>query len=171
LTQFEEVSRAIVSATLLSALVQGLLAAFGFWIFGVNSIFLLMLLTMLLSMVPFVGSMSVWGGASLWLYFTGHVGASIGLACYGAGVISMSDNITKPMVLGGQSHLHPLWALLSVLGGLQAMGPIGVFVGPLILAFLHAGLKMLQQELTSFDPRGKKEHIADEAPSIEIASG
>ena len=160
LDEFESVSRAIVSATLLSALAQGLLAAFGFWLFGVNSVFLLMLLTMVLSMVPFVGSMSVWGSAAAWLYFTGHPTSAIFLVIYGFGIISMADNIVKPIVLGGHSNLHPLWALLSVLGGLQAMGPIGVFVGPLVFAFLQAALKMLQQELTLLDKRDKVKESA-----------
>ncbi len=159
LGEFQMVSRAIVSATLLSALAQGLLAAIGFTIFGVESVFLLMLLTMLMSMVPFVGSLSVWGSAALWLYFTGQPEYAIGLAVYGLLIISMADNIVKPLVLGGQSQLHPLWALLSVLGGLKAMGPIGVFVGPLVLAFLQAGLKMMQQELTMLDSRAKKEVV------------
>jgi len=50
-------------------------------------------------------------------------------------------------VLHGQSKLHPLLALLSVLGGVGALGPIGIFVGPIAVAFLQAALTMLQTEL------------------------
>ena len=53
----------------------------------------------------------------------------------------------KPIVLHGQSKLHPLLALLSVLGGVGALGPIGIFVGPIAVAFLQAALTMLQTEL------------------------
>ena len=157
LAEFETVSRAIVSATLLSAVAQGLLAAIGYYFSGIESVFLLMLLTMLMSMVPFIGSLSVWGTAAVWLYFTGRTTEGLLLALYGAAIVSTADNIIKPLVLGGQSRLHPLWALLSVLGGLRAMGPIGIFVGPLVLAFLQAGLKMMTQELTMLDSRAKKE--------------
>jgi len=59
------------------------------------------------------------------------------------------DNIIKPIVLHGQSKLHPLLALLSVLGGVGALGPIGIFVGPIAVAFLQAALTMLQAELDS----------------------
>ena len=52
------------------------------------------------------------------------------LAIYGVSVVSTVDNIIKPLVLHGQSNIHPLLALLSVLGGVKALGPIGVFVGP-----------------------------------------
>jgi predicted PurR-regulated permease PerM len=41
-------------------------------------------------------------------------------------------------------------ALLSVLGGVAAMGPIGIFVGPMAVAFLQTGLRMLNLELDSF---------------------
>ena len=67
------------------------------------------------------------------------------------GVVSTVDNIIKPIVLHGQSKLHPLLALLSVLGGVGALGPIGIFVGPIAVAFLQAALTMLQTELDSLD--------------------
>jgi hypothetical protein len=57
--------------------------------------------------------------------------------------------VIKPLVLQGQSKLHPLLALLSVLGGVGTLGPIGVFVGPIVVAFLQAALTMLQTELDS----------------------
>ncbi|HIM31482.1 MAG TPA: AI-2E family transporter, partial [Planctomycetes bacterium] len=55
----------------------------------------------------------------------------------------------KPLVLHGQSRLHPLLALLSVLGGVQALGPIGILVGPMIVVFLQTLLKILRRELRS----------------------
>jgi predicted PurR-regulated permease PerM len=38
---------------------------------------------------------------------------------------------------------------LSVLGGVQALGPIGIFVGPMVVVFLHVLLNMLHTELDS----------------------
>jgi predicted PurR-regulated permease PerM len=81
----------------------------------------------------------------------GRPGAALMLAVYGAGVISTVDNFIKPMVLHGQSNLHPLLALLSVLGGVQALGPIGIVVGPMVVVFLQTILKILQRELLSID--------------------
>jgi predicted PurR-regulated permease PerM len=69
-------------------------------------------------------------------------------------VVSTIDNIIKPIVLHGQSKLHPLLALLSVLGGVGALGPIGIFVGPIAVAFLQAALTMLQTELDSLSRGG-----------------
>ncbi len=150
LQEFEEVSRAVVSSTLLAAIVQALLAGIGFSMAGLGNVFLLTLLTFFGALVPFVGAAAVWGTASLYLlFFVKNTWAAIGLGLWGLCVVSTVDNIIKPIVLHGQSKLHPLLALLSVLGGVGALGPIGIFVGPIAVAFLQAALTMLQIELDS----------------------
>lgn len=148
--QFDNMTRAVVVATLLSAFVQGLLAGVGFYFADLESVFLLTALAMLLAMVPFVGTTLVWVPACLWLHFYHErTGAAVLLALYCGGVVSLADNVIKPLVLHGRSNLHPLLALLSVLGGVQALGPIGIFVGPMVVAFLQTLLNMLHTELDS----------------------
>jgi predicted PurR-regulated permease PerM len=147
LNEFSTVTRAVVVATLLSAVVQGVLAGIGYFFAGLGSVALLTMLTMLFSLVPFVGGTAVWGPCCLWLFLEGRITAAIVLALYCGVVVSMSDNIIKPLVLQGQSNLHPLLALLSVLGGVKTLGPIGILVGPMIVTFLQALLKMVQVEL------------------------
>ena len=150
--EFGQVSRAIVLATLLSALVQGILGGAGYYFAGLDSIFLLAMLTSCLALVPFVGAASVWIPCCLYLYFVDHsLAAAIGLAIYGIAVISFADNIIKPLVLHGQSNMHPLIALLSILGGIATMGPIGLLIGPMVVAFLQTLLKILRRELASLD--------------------
>ena len=147
LNEFATVSRAVVVATLLSAVVQGVLAGIGYFFAGLGSVALLTMLTMLFSLVPFIGGTAVWIPCCLWLLLDGHLTAAIVLAIYCAVIVSAADNLIKPFVLQGQSNLHPLLALLSVLGGVKALGPIGVVVGPMIVAFLQALLRMVQIEL------------------------
>ena len=99
-------------------------------------------------MVPFLGAASVWIPCALYLYFIdNNMTAAIGLAVYGAAVISMADNVIKPLVLHGQSKLHPLFAFLSVIGGLAMLGPIGILIGPMIVAFLQTLLEILHNEV------------------------
>ncbi len=150
--EFGRVSRAVVVATLLSALTQGLLAGIGFYFVGLDSIFLLTLLSAVLAMVPFVGAAAVWIPCSLYLYFfTNNLPAAIGLAIYGVAVISMADNVIKPYILHGETNLHPLLALLSVIGGVAALGPIGILIGPMVVVFLQTLLKILKRELLLMD--------------------
>ena len=152
LEEFDKVSRAVVIATLLSALVQGALGGFGYFMVGLKSVFLLTLLTTVLALVPFVGAAAVWVPCCLWLAFEEQSFFRAGfLALYGFGIVSMADNLIKPWVLKGQSRLHPLLALLSVLGGVQALGPIGILIGPMVVSFLQVLLTMLQREIVSLD--------------------
>ena len=64
--EFARVSRAVVLATLLSAVVQAALAGIGYAVVGVRPLFLLTVVTGLLAMVPFVGAAAVWLPVSLW---------------------------------------------------------------------------------------------------------
>lgn len=160
LDKFAAVSRAVVVASLLSAVVQGLLAGIGYFFAlpGSAPVIMLTMLTMVLAIVPFVGAAAVWVPVALYIFFMmehevngaevqGHPLAAVILAVYSMAIVSSADNFIKPMVLHGQSNLHPLLALLSVLGGVQVLGPIGILVGPMLVAFLQAILNMINREL------------------------
>ena len=160
LDKFANVSRAVVVAVLAAAVVQGLLAGLGFYFAMTPSapIFLLMMVTMIASVIPFVGAAGIWIPTCIWIYLyqerivdgvtvTGDPWSAILLAIYCGGVVSTIDNVIKPLVLHGQSNLHPLLALMSVLGGVKALGPVGILVGPMLVAFIHALLVMVNKEL------------------------
>jgi predicted PurR-regulated permease PerM len=148
IAQFGSVTRAVVVATLASAVVQGLLAGAGFYFAGANSVFLLTALAMLFAIIPFIGSAGIWVPVCLWMYFVdGRTWPAIILAIYCGVVVSAVDNVIKPLVLHGKSNLHPLFALLSVLGGVQALGPIGIIVGPMVVAFMQTILEMVNKEM------------------------
>ena len=69
-------------------------------------------------------------------------------------IVTVIDNVVKPAVLHGRSNLHPLLALLSVLGEFQALGPIGIFIGPMAVAFLQTLLNMVHSEVEHHDAVG-----------------
>lgn len=161
LDKFANVSRGVVVAVLAAAVVQGLLAGIGFY-FALSPgapIALLMAITMVASVIPFVGAAGIWIPTCLWIFFyqgerlidgqivTGEPMTAILLALYCGGVVSTIDNVIKPLVLHGQSNLHPLLALMSVLGGVKALGPVGILIGPMLVAFVHALLVIVNKEL------------------------
>lgn len=152
LLEFDRISRAVVLATLLSALVQGLTAGIGYYFAGMESLPLLIMLTCMFALVPFVGPAVVWIPVCCYLaFFANRPTAAIALACWGVLVVGTIDNVVKAFVLHGQSQLHPLLALLSVLGGVQALGPVGIVVGPMVVALLQTLLGILQRELLQFE--------------------
>lgn len=151
LAQFDRISRAIVLATLLSALLQGLVAGIGYYFAGMPSLILLTALTVTCALVPFVGPAIVWVPVCLYLavYEENLIAAGL-LALWGMLVVGTVDNLVKVFVLHGQSQLHPLLALLSVLGGIQSLGPIGILIGPMVVVLLQTLLGILRTELTHF---------------------
>jgi predicted PurR-regulated permease PerM len=149
LRQFDSTSRAVVLATVLSALAQGVLATAAFWVLGMPSLVLLFLATTFMAFIPFLGPAAVWAPVAIYLgMFEGRWPEAIGLAIFGVTVVAMVDNVVRMFVLQGNSQLHPLLALLSVLGGLQVFGPIGILVGPMVVVFLQTLLEILNHELS-----------------------
>jgi predicted PurR-regulated permease PerM len=174
LQRFAQISRAVVVATLLTALTQGALAGIGY-AFALPKeapIFLLTALTTVCALVPFFGAFAVWATVCIWLYaVAGETVSAIVLAVYCTFVVSMIDNIMKPLILHGQSKLHPLLALLSILGGIHAFGPVGILVGPMLVSFLQALLNMLRKEIESFGESGSSQPLAASmAEALQMAA-
>ncbi|QDT07259.1 putative inner membrane protein [Rubripirellula lacrimiformis] len=169
LLEFDRTSRAVVLASVLSALVQGVLAAIAFWFFGFESIILLFLITSMMALVPFLGAASVWVPCAIYLGAVEQrwTAAAI-LAIYGATVVSSIDNVIKMYVLHGRSTLHPLFALLSVLGGVKVFGPIGILVGPMVVVFLQTLLEILNHELAGRDARAAIESGSGLDPEADV---
>jgi len=152
LAEFDRTSRAIVLATILSAVAQGLAAGLAYYFLGAPSAFLLTALTIVCALIPFVGTAIVWVPVALYMaLYQDKMSNAIILTIYALVVVGTIDNFIKMLILHGQSQLHPLLALLSVLGGLQALGPIGILIGPLAVTLLQTTLSILRRELAEFN--------------------
>lgn len=125
--------RAVVFGIVLTALAQGVLAGLGYWVAGIAAPALWGLVTALVSMIPFVGPV-VWIGLSLGLLAAGETQAALGLFLWGALVVSWIDNLIRPLVISGPTRIPFLLVFLGVLGGINAFGLIGLFLGPVLLA-------------------------------------
>ncbi|QDV69564.1 putative inner membrane protein [Rosistilla carotiformis] len=150
--QFHCVCRGVVMGTVVAGVVQAALAGLAFAILGVPNVWVLMVLTMFCSFIPFIGSAAVWGSVAAWLLFEGDYGRGIGLAAYGAAIVSTSDNLVRAYVIGNQAKLHPLVALVTVLGALKLMGLWGIFVGPMLAAVLYALLNIARDRFDRSQP-------------------
>jgi predicted PurR-regulated permease PerM len=170
LARFGQISRSVVVATLLSAVAQGIVAGIGyyFWLPGDAPIFLLTALTMVFAIVPFVGAAGVWVPVAIVLALLPNLnGEPIGsnwlsvtsFVIYCAVIVSGLDNLIKPYVLHGQANLHPLLALLSILGGVKVLGPIGILVGPMLVSFMQALLSIFQRQVENWENPQKRRSL------------
>jgi predicted PurR-regulated permease PerM len=170
LTEFETLVRAVVAGSIASAIAQAILAGLAFWFVGIDSLFLLVAATAVFAMVPFVGASIIWVPVSAWLIFAdGRMVAGTGLAIYGLLVISTVDNVIRPWIIVEKASLHPLAGLVGVLGGIQTLGPTGVFVGPIVVAFLQTILTLLHREFTSDTGDGKNSATVPDAAAPEAS--
>jgi predicted PurR-regulated permease PerM len=130
-------------------LAQGLLTGAALAILRVPSALLLGLAAAVCSVIPIVGTTLVWVPAAIYLIATGHIVKGIILILWGALVVATVDNIIRPLVIGSRVELHPLLLLFALLGGMQAFGFIGIFVGPVVISLIAALITMLREELTA----------------------
>ncbi len=170
LTEFDRISRAIVLAMILSAIVQGLTAGLGYYMAGMPSLIFLTLLSVLCGLIPFVGPSVVWVPVCVYLavYEERYLASGL-VAVWGLLAVASVDNVVKAYVLHGQSQLHPLLALLSVLGGVQALGPIGIVVGPISVVMLQTLLSILRREITHIEDHHAS-HPSSPTPAKSVSN-
>lgn len=144
-----DVSRTITASMyggLAVAFAQGVLLGLAFWGLRLPSPVLWGMTTAVFSFVPFVGSGAVWLPAAIILMLTGHPVKGLILIAWGAGVVGLADNFIRPLVISEQMQFHPFYVFLALLGGIQAFGIVGLFVGPVALALAQALFGLIREE-------------------------
>jgi len=134
--------KGVVQGAFTVALIQGAVSTIGFFIFGVPEPLLWGVFTVLVALVPTVGTMLSLVPAVLYLLISGHTGAGIGMAIWAWLSISSIDNFISPRLIGHKTKLHPLVSLLSVLGGISIFGYLGFLIGPIIAAIFMTLLEI-----------------------------
>lgn len=130
-----EITLSVIYGQVLIGIIQGLIAGLGFFLFGVNNALLLTILSMIMGIVPILGTVIIWGPVVLYLFIAGNTISAIGVTAFGV-ISSFIDNILRPIFISRMTKMHPLIFLLGMVGGLFFFGIIGFILGPLILAYL-----------------------------------
>jgi predicted PurR-regulated permease PerM len=127
--------RGTVDGLVLVGLVEGVLLGIGYAVAGLPHASLLGAATCVLAMIPF-GAPVVFGLCALYLLAEGSVAAAVALAVYGVIITFVADHFARPALIGGAVRLPFLWVLLSLLGGVESFGLLGLFLGPAVMAAL-----------------------------------
>lgn len=125
----------VVKGKLLIVFIQGILASIGFFILGIPNPVLWGAVTSLAALIPAVGVALVFVPLAIYLFVTGGVGAALSLVIFGV-VVGLIDNLLGPVLYEKGLLMHPLFILLSVLGGIALFGPVGFLAGPVTLSLL-----------------------------------
>ena len=129
------------------ALIQGFLCGLGFAVAGVPQSAFWGLIAAFVAPIPFIGTALIWLPVCIWLWLTGATVACIGLAIWCALVVAGVDNLLRPFFLKTGIDASVVTLILSILCGLAAFGPVGVFAGPVLVAVaIQAGKESAMSE-------------------------
>lgn len=126
----------VFKGSLLIAFIQGTLVGVGLWIFGVPNPVIWGSVAAVSALLPGIGTGVVLIPAIIYLFINDQIGMTIGLTIWGIAVVGLIDNILVPILYGKGIRIHPVFVLLSVLGGLSFFGFLGFIFGPVILSLL-----------------------------------
>ena len=145
-SEINKLIRGLISGVLIIAIIEGIIALIGFYLFGIPSPLLWSFVIVLAAYLPIIGPATVYVPAAIYLAVIGNITEGVLLLIYSFGLITYLDNIVKPNVMGKGSNINPAIVLLGVLGGLNLFGIPGIVVGPLILSILFIVYRLYEEE-------------------------
>lgn len=134
--------RSVATGTVLVSIIQGVSAAVGFSLFGIDRAILWGSVAALGALLPGVGTAGIMVPAVIFLFYTSSFGNAIGLLIWAVIAIVVVDNILGPYLMGRGSNLHPFIILVSVLGGVTLFGPVGFILGPVCISLFMVLLEL-----------------------------
>jgi predicted PurR-regulated permease PerM len=148
---FAAVARATIKGSLVVGIVQGLLGGLIFGIAGIGAPVLWGTLMALLSVIPAVGSSIIWIPGGIILLAGGQYWQGTFVLAGGVLLISMADNLLRPMLVGKTTQLPDALILISTIGGISVFGLAGIVAGPIIAAFFVSVWQMFEAEYGAED--------------------
>ncbi|WP_445424774.1 MULTISPECIES: AI-2E family transporter [unclassified Alishewanella] len=149
LTEAKTVARSAVLGSVLTAIAQGIAGGIAMAIVGFPGLFWGTMMAFA-SFIPAIGTALIWLPATLYLLLTGDWPWAIFLAAWGIIVVGSIDNVLRPILMQGSSNMSTLLIFLSLIGGIQLFGLIGVIYGPIIFALTLVLLRLYTIEFKSF---------------------
>lgn len=129
----------------LLAIVQGVVALAGYYLFGVPGAVFWSVVTCAATVIPILGTALVWVPLATYLGLAGQWGAAVGLLIYGSIVITQLDNLVRFILQKRMADTHPLVTIFGVIIGLSLFGFMGVIFGPVLLSIFIFCVDLFKQ--------------------------
>lgn len=133
LQKFADMAGAVLIGNGLGGLIQGVFGGAVFYFFGLKSPLMWGVLMTLLAFLPIVGIGVVFVPAAIYLILSERVAAGIFFLVFYALLSGTIEYIFKPRLVGQRVKIHTLLVFLSIMGGLQLFGILGIIYGPLVV--------------------------------------
>lgn len=155
LDQIANTVRSVFFAVVIVAGIQGTIALIIYLIAQVPGAVPLALITTLLCTIPLLGAPIIYVPIGLVLILDNKIWEGFLVLGVGFFVISQIDNLLRPLFIGARTKLHEIPVFFSLLGGVIALGPIGLMAGPMLLTLVLAIVDVL---------RLRQSQLAEEVP-------
>ncbi|HXM89010.1 MAG TPA: AI-2E family transporter, partial [Candidatus Acidoferrum sp.] len=136
----------VMRGLMLTAVLQGVTIGLGMLIFGVPYWLFLAIASAAAGLMPIGGTALVWIPATIYLGFASSWSAAVGLVIWCSIALAVIDNFIKPLAMKHGTGLPTMALFLGILGGLEAYGPLGLFLGPAIMSIFAALLRVYRKE-------------------------
>ena len=154
--EFRSVARASIFGTTLAALFQAVAATLGYVATGVPHPIFFGVLTLVASFIPVIGTMLVWAPAVGLLWMFGQHAMAIVLLAWCVFIVIGAEQVGKPFVmraiLRSREEIHGGLVFLSLLGGIEMFGLIGVVLGPLMVVFFLSMVRIYERDFREARP-------------------
>jgi predicted PurR-regulated permease PerM len=124
--------RGTVNGTVFVGLGVGILMGICYGLVGFPGPTLLGFVTSCAAMVPFVAPI-IFIIVAVILWCTGSVLSAVAVLTWGTLVMFFADHFVKPALIGGAIELPFLAVLFGILGGVETLGLLGLFIGPIVM--------------------------------------
>jgi predicted PurR-regulated permease PerM len=145
--------RTVAQGVIGVAVLQSLLAGIGLKIAGVPNAGVLAFAVLVLGILQ-IGATPILLPVAIWVWTSHDVGSAILITIY-LGLVGISDNVLRPLLMGRGLSTPVLVIFMGVLGGTLAHGIVGLFVGPIILAVAWELLMAWGREEVEATPGGE----------------
>lgn len=133
---------ASVVGNVAASAIQAVALGAGLLLLGFGNVLFLTVLTFVAALLPLVGAFLIWVPLVGYLVLVGELGTAMVLFVFGS-LVSVSDFYTRPVVIGQSAELNSAIIVVGVFGGLVALGPVGLLVGPVILGGTKIAIEAL----------------------------
>jgi predicted PurR-regulated permease PerM len=143
--------KSLVMGVFLIAIIQGAVMGFFYWLAGMNFIFLLTVLSMVLAMLPMVGISWLVIAIAIIALLTGNTSQALIVLFGFYGVVNWIDIFLRPKLLAEEASLHFALFILAIFGGIAWAGVMGLFYGPIIMLLLVTTIEIYVEQFSEED--------------------
>jgi predicted PurR-regulated permease PerM len=130
-----------------------------FWAAGLSNVLFWGVVTVIVAILPVVGSGLVWGPGAAALALEGRYGWAIALVVWGIVVVGNVDSLIRPMVFRRWAQIHPFITVIGAFAGIRWFGLLGLLIGPLAISYFFELIRMYRAEYLDAEALAEEEAL------------